>query len=45
MSVNSIDQYNPNAGNGIGRSKAPDGTAYTAPPPEETHAIVNALSE
>ena len=41
-SVNSIDQYNKNAGNGIGLSKLRDGSSYTAPPPAETHAIVNA---
>jgi len=45
MSVNCIDQYNPNAGNGIGRSLMRDGTEYTAPPPEESHAIVNAYSK
>ena len=42
MSVNSINQYNKDAGNGIGLSKLRDGSNYTAPPPAETHAIVNA---
>ena len=40
-------RYNANAGNGIGESQLPrhlGGGRYTAPPPAESHAIVNAYT-
>ena len=40
-------RYNVNAGNGIGESQLPrhlGGGSYTAPPPAESHAIVNAYT-
>lgn len=44
MTFASVDQYNTNLGNGVGKSVRRDGSEFIGPPPAESHAIINAYA-
>eukprot|EP01046_Picozoa_sp_COSAG06_P077855 COSAG06_NODE_25552_length_634_cov_0.814953_2_plen_93_part_00 len=44
MTFASVDQYNKNLGNGVGKSVRRDGSEFIGPPPAESHGIINAYA-